>query len=114
MQIHTETKVISDCTPNERDRLNPALSVRYSNGWFRSDSFELPVGLRNQINGNSFSADTMWQFVRGFTPKQRVFASLMTADDVYAASLEATELYSLQMQGDPLTSAHRWCKAFAQ
>ena len=38
----------------------------------------------------------------------------MIADDVYVTSLEAIELYFLQMQGDPLTNARRWCKAFAQ
>ena len=38
----------------------------------------------------------------------------MTADGIYAASPEAIELYVLQLQGDLLTNARRWCKAFAQ
>jgi hypothetical protein len=65
-----ETNVMSDCTPDESDRLNPALSAGYSNGWFRDGATDLPVDLRNQNNGNSFSADTMWQFIIGFAPKQ--------------------------------------------
>ena len=113
-RVHLETGVESFCIPDERDRLNPALSAGYSNGWFRTDGVILPVDLRNQINGNSFSADSIWQFFRGFQPKTRVFASLMTADDIYAASPEKIELHFLQMEGDPLTNARKWCKAFAQ
>ena len=108
------TGVESFCIPDERDRLNPALSAGYSNGWFRTDGVILPVDLRNQVNGNSFSGDSIWQFIKGFQPRSRVFATLMTADDIYAAAPEAIEVYFLQMVGDPLTNARKWCKAFAQ
>ena len=45
-RVHMETNVMSDCTPDERNRLNPALSAGYSNGWFRDDAADLPVDLR--------------------------------------------------------------------
>ena len=61
MRVHTETNEMSYCTPDERDRPNHTLPAGYFNDWFRTDSVNLSVDLRNQINGNSF--------IRGFTPK---------------------------------------------
>ena len=96
IQEHTNFRRTAE--PDERDRMNPALKAGVSGS-------DKAAEVRNIGNGNSFSGDVLWHVMREWRIDNELQGpmSLMTADDVYAASPDQIQLHFMNID----TSRHK-------
>ena len=96
IQEHTNFRRTAE--PDERDRMNPALKAGVSGSGKAAE-------VRNIGNGNSFSGDVLWHVMREWRIDNELQGpmSLMTADDVYAASPDQIQLHFMNID----TSRHK-------
>lgn len=85
--IQENTNFRRTADSDERDRIHPALKAGISGDGIAE--------VRNIGNGNAFSADVFWHVMREWRidSELHVPVSLMTADDVYAATPDQIQLY---------------------